>query len=649
MAVRTEDVVTNVIPSVAAVANVGVPDENGSVWLPLNTLKKSPKNVRRVPHTPQHITELAAMIDAEGQLYPCIVDREAFERGENLVTAGEGRRLAQDLRASNGKIAVDEPIWCKLGAGDRAVEISLADNKQQPMHPADEFEAFRALIEQGRSIEYIAAYRGINPVEVRRRLKLANVAPEFIEMFRAGELEIDHMMAFALTEDHEQQRAVWSAIPKHSRPPHSEWIRDALVRDELPLTSALAKFVGVTAYEKAGGFVRRDLFRDDDHGYIMDVPLLTKLATEKLEKAAGKLKKQGCAWVEPRFKLDYSELQSFGRVDKAMRDCTDDENAKLASLAQEVEQLQAEISALSEGDERLPALRERAQALQTEVETIDAGRLQPVPEQQRIAGAIVTIDQNGKLRIERDLLKPADKKRIAKETKAASKAGDEGGEQGEKNSKPKDREHSAAHLLSLSAHRTLALQAVLIDRPDVALVALTHRLLMKTFSSYLGSDSAVEITAAHRDLEPFANDIKQAKAYKVLEERRATLKKQLPRKADNLFAWLLKQPQSEVLQLLAFCVAATVDSVRNDETFGGASGELAKAVGLNMREWWTATAANYFGRIPKERVISIVTKALSPESAAALHSLKKQGAAQLAEERMANTGWLPKSLRTPEG
>jgi len=640
MAVRIENVLKEVIPSLASERVIGVPDENGSVWLRLNTMKKSPKNVRRVPHPPQHIRELAAMIHTEGQLYPCIVDREAFEQGENLVTAGEGRRLAQDLRAREGQIAADEPIWCKLGDGDRAVEISLADNKQQPMHPADEFDAFRALIEQGRSVEYIAAYRGIKAVEVQRRLKLANVAPEFIEMFRKDELEIDHMMAFALTDDHEQQRAVWSALPKHHRPPHASWIREALVRDEVPLNSALAKFVGLGAYEKAGGPVRRDLFSTEEHGYIMDVPLLTKLATEKLEKAAAKLKKQGCAWAEPRLTLDYSELQSFGKVDTTLREYTDEECARRAAIYRESETLEAEAARLSEEDERLAVLHERAEALQAEIDTIEAARVQPVPEQQQLAGAIATIDHNGKLRIERDLLKREDKKRITKESKEADKkAGN--------NSRTKDRTHSAALLLELSAHRTLALQAVLMDRPDVALVALTHRLVTATFS-IAGGDSAVRVTAEHRDLERFASDIKRSKAHKILAERRATLKSQLPRKSNALFAWLLERPQAELLSLLAFCVATTLDGVRNDEALG-ASGPLAKASGLDMREWWRATAANYFGRIPKERVISIVSKALSPESAAALQSLKKQGAAGLAEERMASTGWLPDVLRTPEG
>ncbi|MBS0422530.1 MAG: ParB N-terminal domain-containing protein [Proteobacteria bacterium] len=641
MATRNEDVTGQVSPSVHLV-EIGAPDESGSVWVPLNLLKKSANNVRTVPHTSEHITELAAMIDADGQLYPLILEREAAETGEYLVTAGEGRRLAQLERVRQGKIASDEPIWCKLGTPNRAVELSLSDNKQQPMHPADEFVAFRKLVEQGRSIEYIAAYRGIKPVEVKKRLKLANVAPEFLDMYRNGTLEIDHMMAFALTDDHEQQRVAWSSMPNNDSAPPAEWLRRALIADELPLTAALARFVGAAAYEKAGGAIRPDLFRDDAHGYIMDVRLLTKLATEKLEKAAVKLKKEGCTWTESRLQLDFSELQTFGRVETVQRDYTPEEAARLEAIAQERQKLESECTSLEKGDERLTELRELDLTLQAETQTIIAACEQPHPEQQRIAGAIVTIDPNsGKLRIERGLLRPADKKRIQKEKKVIESNTDG-------KSASAKRTHSAALLLELTAHRTMALQAVLADRPDVALLALTHRMIIKTFSMYSRADSAVQIAPQQSELDRFAKDIKQAKAYKILAERRAALKAQLPRKADALFAWLMKQPQSEVLALLAFCVALTLNDVRNDED-SGASGALVKAAGLDMREWWTATAANYFGRIPKERVINIVSKAVSPEAAGALRLLKKDNAAQLAEERMASIGWLPDVLRTPEG
>jgi ParB family transcriptional regulator, chromosome partitioning protein len=45
-------------------------------------------------------------------------------------------------------------------------------------------------------------------------------------------------------------------------------------------------------------------------------------------------------------------------------------------------------------------------------------------------------------------------------------------------------------------------------------------------------------------------------------------------------------------------------------------------------------------------VIQVVSKAASPEAASALRVLKKAAAAQLAEQRVAGTGWVPEVLRT---
>jgi ParB family chromosome partitioning protein len=43
-----------------------------------------------------------------------------------------------------------------------------------------------------------------------------------------------------------------------------------------------ARFVGLDAYEAAGGNVLRDLFEADDGGWLEDVALLERLVAEKL-------------------------------------------------------------------------------------------------------------------------------------------------------------------------------------------------------------------------------------------------------------------------------------------------------------------------------------------------------------------------------
>ena len=47
-----------------------------------------------------------------------------------------------------------------------------------------------------------------------------------------------------------------------------------------------ALFVGLDAYEQAGGIVLRDLFEHDDGGWLQDPALLDRLVIEKLQAQA---------------------------------------------------------------------------------------------------------------------------------------------------------------------------------------------------------------------------------------------------------------------------------------------------------------------------------------------------------------------------
>jgi ParB family transcriptional regulator, chromosome partitioning protein len=139
------------------------------VFVPLNKLKKSPKNVRQVPHTKAGIQAFAASIAAIGMLQYPVVEPELGPKGKPtgcyLVNAGEGRRLAQLLRAKRKEIKGDEPIPCILDIEHSATEISLAENAiRSDMHPADQYEAFAKLHgEEGMSAEDIReAGRGVN-------------------------------------------------------------------------------------------------------------------------------------------------------------------------------------------------------------------------------------------------------------------------------------------------------------------------------------------------------------------------------------------------------------------------------------------------------------------------------------------------------
>ncbi|MGH8328224.1 MAG: ParB N-terminal domain-containing protein, partial [Steroidobacteraceae bacterium] len=454
-------------------------------FIPVHHLALSPLNVRKTA-CQASIEELAELIHAEGILqnldvYDC-PEGEGEDGITHAVVAGGRRWRALRRLIDQGRIASDYPVPCLIVSYERAVQISLAENSgREPMYPADEFEAFRQLIDGGQSIEDVAARFGVTPTVVERRLKLANVSPRFIALYREGEIGLEHLMAFAVTDDHGRQEQAWESLKPFDRSP--DMVRRALTEHEVSLRDPMARFVGIKSYEKAGGIIHRDLFAEDGD-LRLDGELVRQLTTAKLEKCAERVRKEGVAWVHVCAEFDYAARAAYGRVKRVPRDPTDEEQKTREAIATEREQLQPQIEEAQEDEGRLAELEERVAELDQQEDTLDARLSILDPEQQALAGAVVSIGRDGKVAIERDLLKPEDANRFAQAEKASRRAAVRKG----------PRIHSAALVRRLTSQRTLALQSTLLDRPDVALVALTHRLLLKAFPMYgCGCDSAVGI------------------------------------------------------------------------------------------------------------------------------------------------------------
>ena len=108
-------------------------------------------------------------------------------------------------------------------------------------------------------MEDVAVCFGITPLTVQRRLKLAKVSPVLFELFRQDKINLDQLMALAITDDHAAQERVWNSTPSYNRNPSG--LRRLLLGREIDAaTDPLAKFVAIPAYEAAGGVVVRDLF-----------------------------------------------------------------------------------------------------------------------------------------------------------------------------------------------------------------------------------------------------------------------------------------------------------------------------------------------------------------------------------------------------
>jgi len=253
-----------------------------------------------------------------------------------------------------------------------------------------------------------------------------------------------------------------------------------------------------------------------------------------------------------------------------------------------------------------------------------------------VAGAVVSIGPDGKVSIERDLLKPEDAERFAKAQKASKRAA----------ASERPRVHSAALTRRLSAQRTLAVQAELVQQPMTAMIALAHRLVLSTFyAGAISGESAVRINIGATLLAQHAAELEATAAQETLEAHRKRHEEALPADPEELLTWLSAQPGADLMALLAYCVGVAVDGVQSSEE-PCALDALARAAKLDMHRWWRPTAQNYFGSIPKARILAAVAEGASPAVAAPLGKLKKAALADAAERQLADKGWLPTLMRS---
>jgi ParB family chromosome partitioning protein len=595
--------------------------------IPLNKLLAWDGNVRKTDPD-KGIEELAASISAHGLLQSLVVRKD--KRGKYAVVAGRRRLLALKALAEAETVDTDQPIPCTVIADETdAAEISLAENVQrETMHPADEFDAFKALIDGGMPVADVAARFGVTETVVQKRLKLANVSPALIARYRDDEMTLQHVMAFAVTDDHEAQERVWNGL-KESQKRDPENIRDILTADEITAGDRRVKFVTLKAYEKAGGTVRRDLFSEGADGvFIQDIVLLESLVAKKLEKAAARLREEGWKWVEIVPSFDYAEWSQCERRYPEPLPLPPEQQEEMDRLTAEVEAL-AEIDDLdAEQQARYDAAMERIDELE------DRDTVWPA-ETLAIAGAVVTLGRDGEAAIHYGYVKPEDAPK-----KAKRKPGD--------GSKP-DRSPLPASLVeSLTAHRSAALTAALIERPDIALAATVHAMALPVFFNNGARDLTVlRITAQAASL----HRVEQSSAAGIIAVAEENWGAKLPCCPDELFAWCLAQDADTLKGLLAFCVARTVDAVvvkgnRADGPGLHHAAMLAEALNLDIAAWFTPTAANYFGRIGKPAIIAALRE-VKGDVAPAWSGMKKADLAALAERTIAGTGWLPEPLRAP--
>ena len=257
--------------------------------IPFNKLVLSQSNVRRLK-TGVSIDELAEDIARRTLLQSLnvrpVVDSAGKETGMFEVPAGGRRFRALELLVKQKRMAKTQLVPCVIRTGGLAEEDSLAENScRQSLHPLDQFRAFQTLREKGLSDDDIAARFFVTAAVVKQRLRLAAVSPKLLDVYAEDGMTLEQLMAFTVSNDHERQENVWENLARgYNREPYT--IRRLLTESAIRASDKRAQFVGVAAYEIAGGVVMRDLFAGDNGGWLQDPALLDRRAQEKLTAEA---------------------------------------------------------------------------------------------------------------------------------------------------------------------------------------------------------------------------------------------------------------------------------------------------------------------------------------------------------------------------
>ena len=631
--------------------------------IPLSRLELAPENVRKTPADPAALAELKASIAAHGLLENLIVRVE--DPGHDprsgpgqapshccAVVAGGRRLAAMKALASEGVLDVDHPVPCRvIGAAENAEEFSLAENVVRvAMHPADQVVAFLRLSESGVAASAIAARFGVAERLVEQRLRLGSVAPELLDAYRAQEMDLDTLKAFTVTTDHARQRAVWEQVKEQGYRPGAWQVRRMLTEESVPAVSAVARFVGAEAYEAAGGTLTRDLFAGEDGSgtWFDDPALLNELATEKLRAAADGLTAHW-KWAEAVLEADWSAIAGFGRISPEPGVPTEEEKAERESLRARHD----ELVNLDEDDwtdeliEEAEAIESRLGAIEEAVEARAAFR----PGDFSIAGCIVTVGHDGKLKVIEGLVRPED----MPERTDLSK--DDGTDPGRVDSpviteplatppdpRARAREETGIGIGladDLRAVRTTLVKAHLSRDFEAAFDLTLFQLARAAFTGGYRAD-ALDITVRETaDRPPSRVNDEDFAAWSpgeaMLAERSGLSLGWMEREDDAAaFEAMRALPEAEKQALYAAAVARTLKGQLAFEP--GARPELEATIArldIDFPKHVRPGAAMLWSRIRKDRILAIARATLGPVWASARAKFKKADLARAMEEAFA--------------
>lgn len=650
--------------------------------IPFDKLVLSQSNVRRIK-AGVSIPELAGDIARRTLLQSLnvrpVLDDAGVETGMFEVPAGGRRYRALELLVKQKRLASSALVPCIVKAASSAIsaeEDSYAENAvREQLHPLDQFRAMQAMVDKGSAVEDIGAYFGVTPAVVRQRLKLASVSPRLCEIYADDGMSLEQLMAFTVCEDHTRQEQVWEMLA-HSFNKSAAYIRQRLTENSVRVADKRVRFVTVEAYVAAGGGVMRDLFEDDDGGWLTDPALLDTLVAEKLRQAGDAIAAEGWKWVATAVDMPWAVTNGHREIIGTEVPMTDAEQARLAAWQRETEQIEAQWA-----EERdVPQdVYDRLDALNAEIGKLSDRPLEFDPTDVALAGVFVSIERDGSLCVERGYVRPEDE--AAPDPAPGEIEHEPDGIDGDgRTNNPVDPDHNGAWptddddeadeglkplpdrlIADLTAWRTLALQDALAQSPATAFAAVLHALVLQT-CYFASRESCLQIAVQDVSFANSPSGLRDSVPARSLAERARYWEERLPQSDADLWEALLALDGEDQAALFAHCAALAVNaqceivpkydngrvSKHSIERRLAHSHVLARAVGLDpVAAGWRPTVEGYFRSVTKPRILADVAEARGEQFAGMIDHLKKGDMAREAERLLEDAQWLPEPLRTP--
>lgn len=641
------------------------------IQIPLAKLHLSPANVRK-NDSQLFIDELAANIGENGLLQNLVVAPMAKPKGHYCVTAG-GRRL----RAMNRLVELDQwpkdaSVDCRSLQGDTAQqsEVSFAENfLQLKMTVTDEIRAFKHFINEGSDVDAIARRLGLTRRHIEARLRLADLAEPIFAALDEGTITLDIAKAYASTASHERQLMVWEQMANHWQGNNADTISRMIAHASLPSTSSIARYCGEDAYREAGGRIESDLFQAETGDKWLDSEIALRIAGEKLQAFAVEVATEtGYGWVRPLVgtRVDHAAVEALHPVHVEPAPLSEDEQARIASIADEMAEIEAKFEEGLDDDGDADALEDRYAKLEAEL-----ARIQDKPgivsdDLKPSVGCFVILDAEGMPVIDATLYSetaPRKQRSTAAMNGSTDGSGAGDGTGDGENVEVAIKPLSQRLIGELSVQRRDILAANLAVNPAVALDLLIFAIADRT-PTYGRDERGTTIRAPEPSC--YLDAYPASPAFEQLAEVRDGLDSSWTEHETTVarFSAFAGIDDDAKAGWLAYVVAKSLEPSIGGARTGpqGPSGNdlhdhLAGLMQIDAAQHWRPTAANYFDRVGKQQLLRHITDIGGTTMAASYMASKKGDLSQTCEKlfagetivapevKTAALAWVPDAIR----